>query len=128
MKKKYFKKGWVLIIILISSCSVTYQTQNITQPILLNKKIGVPSVDIPGNAKLVENIEGKILQFQMISGGNSIHEWKTDANVDFTGTLGTIPNRFVADLNFKVSDYVFWWTGGQAQIKYNGVCYELPSK
>lgn len=128
MRKLIFTTACLSVIILFTSCTmVKFQTQNIKQPILLNTKIGIPSVDIPETAKPVKEIEESVFDIVSSSSYSSTRREKSDANTDFISILGTKTNRFFIISNFKVSA-MYSGTFSEARIKYKGTCYELPNK
>jgi len=114
---------------LLPSCSIMFQTHNIPQPITMNSKIGVPSVDAPTTATVISKINGSVYEEGAVSGESSYQAWSYSANSYFVDDLGTKPDRFVSNLEFKVINNVYFLgCGGKAGIKFTADCLELNKK
>ncbi|MDP2207864.1 MAG: hypothetical protein Q8K98_03685 [Bacteroidota bacterium] len=120
----------LLFCISFTACSVTYQTQNVNQPILLSDKVGVSGTILPKDSKSKGTVDGEIMLRKIFyGGGGSETAEKANADIDFMGCVQTNPNRYVTNLTFKVRNHQFiLFTGGEVGIEYFGNCQELSTK
>lgn len=117
------------MLLMFSACSITYKTQNLTQPVVLSNKVGVQGTDLPQNATSMGNVEGEVLYEKMITSTSEKTTEKANADVDFLSCLQTRPDRCVTNLYFRVKNYQYvLFSGGKSLIEYYGECKEIQKQ
>jgi|GEM_PF-6589621 len=116
-------------VFILTSCSVTFKTANIKQPLLLSSRVGMNGIELPSDTKSKGEVSGEVVFERTLRGSSygSEIEQATNADVNFLPCVGTDANRCVTNLYFRIANYQYWmFSGNKSLIEFYGDCKTIP--